>query len=120
MMLTAGTEQLLQIFIVLAAVLLIPVAVGLMVVLFKLAFLIHSTSEFLRLASYELAPVIKDLRRLADQLEHMGHKASSSVQELGAGLSQAQPLLKKGFGSISQGASAILSGIGRSFRKTPR
>lgn len=117
MNLTTGTEQLLQVFIVLAGILLIPVVIGLVVVLFKLAFLIHSTSEFLRMASYELTPLVKELRLIVNHLEHIGKQASTGVQEVSNTLHHTGPALKKGLGQLKVGIGAIFSGISRSFER---
>lgn len=115
---TPGTEQLLQVFIVLAAVLLIPVAVGFLLVLFKLAFLLHSVQEFVRIATYELTPLIKELRLIVDHLEDLGHKAAVSVQEIREGIHHAGPLLRKGIDQVRAGTSALVSGISRSFERS--
>ncbi len=114
-MLSPGTEQLLQIFIGIAALLLIPVAVSLVVVLFKLAFLMHAVQELVRMVSYELVPLLKDVRSLANKLEVIGRSASNSVQGLGSTLQQIGPLLKEGIARLRTSISASVSGLGRSF-----
>jgi predicted PurR-regulated permease PerM len=116
--LTPETEHLLQMFIILSSVLLIPVVVGLIVIAFKFAFLLHSASEFLAFASNELTPVIQDLRSIADRLENISQKASSGVEDLGNTLTQAGPLLKGGMAKATSGLSSLLAGIGRSFLRS--
>ncbi len=115
--LTPGTEHLLQILIILSAVLLIPVAVGLIIVLFKVAFLVHSTSEFVRVAIYELMPVVKELRLMVANLETMTDKAAAGMQELGNALHNTSPILKRGVAQVKSGTNALISGIARSFGK---
>ncbi len=117
--LTAGTEQLLQILIIISMVLLVPVAVGLVVVLFKLAFLIHSAQDFMRFATGELAPMMKEARNLLIHLETIGHQASTGMLELGNALHQAAPAMRKGAEQVSAGAKSLLSGINRSFQGPP-
>jgi hypothetical protein len=112
---TPGTEQLLQGLIILSGLLMIPVIVGVMVVLFQLAFLIHSTSEFLTFASYELGPMVKDIRQMVGHLEEIGERTSSGVQELGNNLQHAAPILQRGLSRFKIGTSALISGITRSF-----
>ena len=98
--LTPETEHLLQFFIILSSVLIIPVVVGLIVISFKLAFLIHSASDFLAFATHELSPLIQDLRSIADRLENMSERASSGVEDIGNTLNQAGPLLKTGVSKL--------------------
>lgn len=118
MTLTPETEHLLQIFILFAGILLVPVMVGVLVVLFKLAFLIHSSSEFLAAASSELSPLIKELRLMVGHLEDIGKQASSGMQGLGNSLSYTRPIVTGGLRRLRLGASAVVSGISRSFGKT--
>lgn len=118
MTLSTETEQLLQWFIIIAGVLLIPVFIGISILLFKASFLLHSTSEFVRLASYELTPILKDLGRLSSNLGNISHKASSGVQELGSGIHHITPLVKKGLEKVKLGTSAVASGISRSFERS--
>lgn len=112
-----ATEQLLQLFIIVSGVLLVPVVVGLLLVLFKLAFLLHSTQQLLTVASYEMAPLVKQLRLVVDHLEDIGQRTSSGVQEIGNSIHQAGPLLKRGMGQVRLGASALLTGLSRSFQR---
>lgn len=112
------TEQLLQLFIILSAVLLIPVTVAFIVVLFKLAFLIHSTSEFLTFAANELSPVLKDIRLLATHFEEIGQRASSAVKDIGNVVSQTTPLVKQGANKLVNNILSVLSGINRSFERS--
>ncbi len=115
MTLAPGTEHLLQLLILTSIVLLIPVFVGVTVVLFKLAFLIHSTSDFVNFASNELTPVVKELRLTVDHLETMGHRASSGMQDMGQTLQSVRPLVKTGVARTKTFASALISGLKRSF-----
>jgi hypothetical protein len=115
MTLSAGTEQLLQWLIIIAGVLLIPVGLGIIVVLFKLAFLIHSASDFLAFATYELSPVIKEIRKTVDHIGTIGERASVGAYEVSQGIKNTGPLVKSGLSKLKVGTWALVSGIGRSF-----
>lgn len=118
MTLTPETEQLLQWFIILSGILIIPVVVAALVVMFKLAFLIHSTSEFLTVARYELFPLIKEIRLTVDHVEDISQRASAGMKELSQGISQLRPLVSDGADRFKVGFEALVSGIKRSFRQS--
>ncbi len=115
---TPGTEHLLQVFIILCGVLFIPVAIGLLVVLFKLAFLLHSASELLTFVSCELTPLVKELRSTVDHIENIGQKASSGVRDIENGIESVKPVVQSGFHNLKVVTSALVSGISRSFERS--
>lgn len=112
---TLESSQFVQGLYLLILVLAVPIAVGLLVVLFQLAFLLHSVTDFVRFVTYELTPVVKDIRALADSASRIGLKASAGVKGLENLVGQVGPCLKEGASRLKSSASAIFSGVGRSF-----
>ena len=112
------TEHLLQFFILTAGVLLIPVLIGLMVVVLQLAFLIHSTSEFVRFATGELLPVIRDVRLMMGNLNDVSLRVTSGIQEASQTLQQTGPLLKQGATQLQKRALAFFSGLQSTFSRS--
>jgi len=117
MTLSPETEHLLQQFIFLSGILLIPVAIALLVVLFKAAFLIHSTSDFVRVASNELTPLMQDLRLMVANLEQAGQSASSGIHSFGDSIHSLGPALKQGLDKARVGVAALLSNLGITNRR---
>jgi len=113
MTLSPETEHLLQQFIFLSGILLIPVAIALLVVLFKAAFLIHSTSDLVRTASTELTPMMQDLRTMIANLEQAGQSASSGIHSFGDGIQSLGPVLMQGLDKARAGVATLLSSLGR-------
>ena len=93
--------------------LLIVVGGLLSAVLFKLVFLLHSVSEFMTIARYELSPVIKELRLTADHLEVISGKAASGVESVEKGIHA----LRHTPDLIKSGTGAVVEGIRQSFAK---
>lgn len=114
---TAETEQILRIFIIVAGVMVIPVAVALMMVLFKLAFLLHSAQELMTIATHELSPLLKEARLLVTHLESISQQASSGVQGVSNTVQQAGPLFKKSIHSVKQSFLGMIGGLYQSFVK---
>ncbi len=92
-------------------ILLIPVGVLLVMVLYKLVMLLHSVSEFLTLAQYELSPAIKDLRLTAAHVETISAKAASSVEAVERGIQSTKPAIDKGVHSVRAFPHALKVGI---------
>jgi hypothetical protein len=117
MNLAPGTEYLLQIFIILSGVLLIPLVVSLIVVIFKLAFLVHSASDFLAFASSELTPILRELRSTADHVESISQKAALRVQDINNSIESARPTVEKSIQKTKSFTKAVFTGVLRSFGK---
>ena len=93
--LTADTEFWLRTLALVATLLLVPVAVLAMVLLVKLLLLLHSVHEFVKLARYELGPVLQEVRQLAEALGTVGDVASSNFKKLQEVAGKAVPLMDK-------------------------
>lgn len=111
---TLESSQFVQGLYLLILVLAVPIAVGLIVVLFQLAFLLHSVTDFVRFATYELTPVVKDIRALADSASRIGLKTAAGVKGLENLVGQVGPLVKEGATRLKHSASSIFSGVSRS------
>lgn len=114
-MLTPQTEQWLRVVLIGIGLLLIPVTVALMVVLFKLAFLLHSVYELVTIARYELFPILKDLRLTVDNVEEITHRTSAGLQEVSHQINQIRPNVHYGIRKVQTGVKALVSGLRRSF-----
>lgn len=80
--------------------LLIPIALLLGIVLYKLAFIAHGVSEFLTLARYELYPTLKDLRQVASNVEVLSAKAVHGAETI-----------EKGLETAGRGVESVASGV---------
>lgn len=103
---------------------LVPVGVLLVMLLYKLVMLLHSLSEFLSIARYELSPAIKDLRLTASHVETLSAKAVASVESVERGVEATRPVIGKGVENVRQvsedirsGLFALLGGLRRSFTR---
>lgn len=105
-------------------IILIPVGVLLAMVLYKLAMLMHSVSEFLVLARHELSPTLQDVRKTAHHVELITSKAAVSVNTVEQGMLAVGPAMNRGVerlrhvpDDIKSGVVALLSGLRTSFSK---
>lgn len=105
-------------------IVLIPVGVLLAMVLYKLAMLMHSLSEFLVLARHELSPTLQDVRKTAHHVELITSKAAVSVNTVEQGMQAVGPAMNRGVrrlrhvpNDIKTGILALFSGLRASFSK---
>jgi hypothetical protein len=114
-----------------AWLLLIAVGFLLVMVLSKLAFLLHSVSEFFGVVRYELFPVLKELRQTASHLQVLSGKLVDGLNAVEKGVEVATPPLQQGLRmaqnvthTVSQragnGVSSLLGGIRRSFQTSSK
>ncbi len=109
-------ESQLEILTTVSWVLLMPVGVLLVIVLFKLAFILHGVSEFWTVARYELYPTLKDLRQVASRAEILSEKAVTGVETLEKGAVAAGQGIEKLKG-FSEGFSSNFGGVAGTFLK---
>lgn len=96
-----------------AWVILIPVGLLLTVVLFKLAFLLHTVSDFVGVARYELMPLLRELQQTSAHLETLSAKVVASVESVEKGVHAVKPTLSKGLGLVCEKlgeTTSLLSG----------
>ncbi len=109
-------ESQLEILTTVSWVLLMPVGVLLVIVLFKLAFILHGVSEFWAVARYELYPTLKDLRQVASRAEILSEKAVTGVETLEKGVEAAGQGVQKIKG-FSEGFAGGFGGVAGTFLK---
>lgn len=67
-------------------ILLIPIGVFLVLILGKLVFILHGVSEFMTLSRYELYPILKDIRQIAERADTLSQKAVDASESLERGI----------------------------------
>lgn len=96
-----------------AWIILIPVGLLLTMVLFKLAFLLHTVSDFVGVARYELIPLLRELQQTSTHLETLSAKVVASVESVEKGVHAIKPTLSKGLGVLREKlgvTTSLLSG----------
>ena len=93
--LTPETEYWLRLFIIISLALAVPLGITLMVLLFKMMFLLHSVSDFLKMARYELLPVIQEVRQLAEGIGGLAGSASDGFKKMRKTLALTGPHLER-------------------------
>jgi hypothetical protein len=92
-------------------IVLIPSGVLFSMVLYKLVMLLHGLLSFLTLAQYELAPAMKDLKRTAEHVEALTHKAVTGVKTVENGVVATGSTLNSASKMASQRISALWSKV---------
>lgn len=101
-------SQLIDFFTMLCWLLLVPVAVLLGIVLYKIAFFLHGLSEFMTMARYEIYPTLKDLRLIADRAEVLSAKALNTAEAFENGVHAAE----RGVDKVKNISESLLGGVG--------
>jgi hypothetical protein len=93
--LSSDTDYILRIVILTSGILLVPIGIAFLVLLFKLMFLLHSLSDFLKVIRYELTPVIQELRQVAENLGGLAGSTSEGFHKMARTVRLAGPYLKR-------------------------
>jgi hypothetical protein len=97
---------------------LIPVGFLLAIVLYRLIILLHTLSEFLSLARYEMTPTMKDIRLTAQNMEALSRKAVGSVQTIENGVAAAGPAMQSAKRRVVTGFQSLVGGLRQAFHRS--
>jgi uncharacterized protein YoxC len=107
MPLSAETEHIFQIIMIILALGLIPIVIGVVMILIKVSSLLECTTSLIRMLTYELGPLMKEVYLLVSHAEEIGFRASSGVQDVSEGVKKVGPLLKYSLASVQSNLSAF-------------
>lgn len=106
--LSPETDFYLRTFIIVAAVLAIPVVIAVCLLCFKAFLLLHNLTEFARVVRSELTPVLKDVRQIAEALEGVAAQASGNLKRLQNLANNVGPQLGQGVQNLVEKLQDIL------------
>ena len=105
--LTTDTEFWFRTLLIVATVLLIPLATIGLIILIKLMFLLHTVHDFLKQVRYEISPLLKEVRIVAEALGNVGSSVMNNANKLKSLGQKLQP----GFEKLGISLKDLLDGL---------
>lgn len=118
--LTSDTELWFKVLLITATVLLVPLATVGLIILVKLMFLLHTMHEFLKQIRYEITPLLKEVRIVAEALGNVGSSVMNNANKLKNLGSKLQPGFEKLGVSLKDLLDAAISLLQQKFSRSGR
>lgn len=99
-------------------ILLIPAGLLVVLLLYKMVYLLHTVSEFVSISRFELYPLLQSLQRTADHVDKLTGKVVAGVEQIERGIENTKPMVADaarkvadGMSSLSRQSGSLFSGL---------